>query len=161
MRRQSSVNLLAHGFFNWKGSLMQGMKGSRFHPNSLSPAVHGWIRSPCGGSVDHLVTALAWGRCCRWTVITPRLASIQILFLKSVLVFRFLFKPGAITRTNTAVARARLFCIASHDSPSHRDEPLPSHLIWLGLFAKDFIDSFGRKLPLIWNHISMTFTDAA
>ena len=26
-------------------------KGSRFHPNSLVRAVHGWIRSPCGRSV--------------------------------------------------------------------------------------------------------------
>lgn len=34
---------------------------------------------------DHLVSGLAWWRRCRRTVITPRLASIQMLFLKVVL----------------------------------------------------------------------------
>src|ERR1017187_3565714 len=56
-------------------SELAGESGSRLDPKSLRE------------ERDHLVTALAWGRCCRWTVITPRLASIQVLFLKAVLFF--------------------------------------------------------------------------
>ncbi len=56
MRRQSRLILLAHGFISRNPGRWQGGKGSRFHPNSLSPAVHGWIRSPCGGSVTILLS---------------------------------------------------------------------------------------------------------
>jgi hypothetical protein len=101
-------------------SELAGKSGSRLDPKSLR------------AERDHLVTALALRRCCRRTVITPRSASIQILFLKSIFGFGFLFKPSAITRTNTAVARAQLFGIASCDSTSHRAGPLPSHPILLG-----------------------------
>ena len=47
MRRQSSGIFVAHEFFNPNGRCWQGWKGSHFHPNSLSPAVHGLIRCPC------------------------------------------------------------------------------------------------------------------
>jgi hypothetical protein len=43
------------------GLCWQGRKGSHFHPNSLSPAVHGWIRSPCKG---RSVTILPSGSPC-------------------------------------------------------------------------------------------------
>ncbi len=55
--------------------------GSRFDPMSLE-------REEC----DHLVNGLASRRRCRRTVITPRLASIQMLLLK---VFLLWFRPGS------------------------------------------------------------------
>ena len=47
MRRQSRVNLVAHGFFSPNPGRRQGGKGSHFHTNSRLNAVHGLIRSPC------------------------------------------------------------------------------------------------------------------
>ena len=47
MRRQSRGllhYLAAHDFISGWLRLWQDRKGSRFHPNSLSPAVHDWIR---------------------------------------------------------------------------------------------------------------------
>jgi hypothetical protein len=44
-------------------------RGSRLDPKSLQQEER-----------DHLVSGLALRRLCRWTVIAPRLASIQILF---------------------------------------------------------------------------------
>ncbi len=49
---------------------------------------------------DHLVIGLASRRLCRQTVIAPRLASIQIIFLKVVLV-----QAGVSTKVGLAVTR--------------------------------------------------------
>jgi hypothetical protein len=49
-------------------SELAGESGSRLDPKSLRE------------ERDHLVIGLALRRLCRWAVITPRLASIQILF---------------------------------------------------------------------------------
>src|SRR5487761_2708952 len=47
--------------FSPKRRLKQGGNGSRFHPNSRSPAVHGWIRCPCGRSGTILLPDLPRG----------------------------------------------------------------------------------------------------
>ena len=59
--------------------------GSRLDPKSLRREER-----------DHLVIGLALRRLCRQTVITPRSASIQVLFLKVVFVFGF--RPASSPR---------------------------------------------------------------
>jgi len=56
-------------------------------PSELAVACGSWFdpMSLEKGERDHLVSRLAQGRPCRWTVIAPRLASIQRHFLKVVL----------------------------------------------------------------------------
>ena len=88
MRRRSRLFLLAHGFSTPNGRRWQGRKGSCFHPNSLSPAVHGLIRCPCkGGSV----TILLSGSPCGGSVAGPSSLQdqrpFQMFFIKSCFVF--------------------------------------------------------------------------
>ncbi len=49
MRRRSRWKFGSHEFINGNGARWQGGKGSGFHPNSQSPAVHGLIRCPGRG----------------------------------------------------------------------------------------------------------------
>jgi hypothetical protein len=64
------LNLLAHGFIRRNRGRWQGGKGSRFHPNSLVRAVHGWIykasetfyrmRADIGGDPENPDLKIAW-----------------------------------------------------------------------------------------------------
>jgi|ERR1035437_3671641 hypothetical protein len=75
---------------------------------------------------DHLVIGLALRRLCRWTVITPRLASIPSLLLKAVL-FLFVWFSQALPPGSTL---GTLFFLGKFNQ--RFAQTLPSHSILLG-----------------------------
>jgi hypothetical protein len=97
MRRQSSGKLLAHGFLVRIRDLGKAGK------DRASIRTRGQERFMVGSDV--LVIGLASRRLCRWTVITPRSASMQILFLKSGFGFCFRVQAAVTPKAGPAVTR--------------------------------------------------------
>jgi hypothetical protein len=76
---------------------------------------------------DHLVIGLALRRLCRRIVFAPRLASIPILFLKSIFGFGCLVQPNVTTWPTLGT----LFFLGKFNQLFAQTPP--SHSIWSGI----------------------------